>query len=249
MQNKSYEFKLTEDGSKTLHSPLFGEDCHSSYGARTETLIYYIQGCQIQQKINDHQEINILEVGFGFGLGLRTTYEETLNIKGKVQYVTLEMDLDLLKFVKGKKLFEDFEWIETTKEIILKKDHFSAKIIKGDARITLPKVENLKFHAIYQDAFSPKKNPKLWTVEWFRLLKKLSYEDCILSTYSASSSIRKSLIEAGWIVKNGLKFSGKRSSTIAVLQGEQDQEILDHLNRSPVPLIWDNSTDDFIKMR
>ena len=250
MKNKiTYELKITEDGSKTLHSPLFGEDCHSSYGAKTETLIYYIQGCKIKETLESQSTINILEVGFGTGLGLRTTFEETKNIHGQVKFVSLELDRDLLNYIFSLDQFNDFTKKEDGDKILLSKGNFSAEIIIGDARLTLPKMKHEKFQAIYQDAFSPKRNPMLWTVQWFKDLKELAHEDCILSTYSASSSIRKSLMEAGWIVKNGLKFSGKRSSTIATIKGTHDQDIVDHLKRSPVPLIWDETADEFSKMR
>ncbi len=250
MKNKlSYELKITEDGSNTLHSPLFGEDCHSSYGAKTETLTYYIQGCKIKEALQELKSINILEVGFGTGLGLRTTYEETKSIKGKVKFISLELDRDLLKYIFSQNLFSDFSIIEKSDKIHLIKDNFNAEILIGDARQKIPEYAHEKFHAIYQDAFSPKRNPMLWTVQWFRDLKEKAEENCILSTYSASSSIRKSLMEAGWMVRNGLKFSGKRSSTIATLTGNHDQDIVEHLNKSPVPLIWDETADEFSKMR
>jgi tRNA U34 5-methylaminomethyl-2-thiouridine-forming methyltransferase MnmC len=250
MKNKlTYELKITEDGSNTLHSPLFGEDCHSSYGAKTETLIYYIQGCKIRETLEALSTINILEVGFGTGLGLRTTFEETKNINGKVKFVSLELDRDLLNYIFSLDHFADFRIEEERDKIFLSRDNFSAEIIIGDARQTLPIMKHEKFHGIYQDAFSPKRNPMLWTVQWFKDLRDAADENCILSTYSASSSIRKSLMEAGWIVKNGLKFSGKRSSTIATIKGNHDQDIIDHLKRSPVPLIWDETADEFSKMR
>lgn len=69
----------------------------------------------------------------------------------------------------------------------------------------------------------------------------------ILSTYSASSSIRKSLTEAGWILKRGDKFGPKRSSTRAYLRGETDPEILLHLERSPVAALTDDNADAFLQ--
>src|SRR5690606_27427663 len=108
------------------------------------------------------------------------------------------------------------------------------KILIGDARITLPhyiKKHSLKVHAIYQDAFSPKRNPDLWTVEWFTLLKEISHQDVIMSTYSSSSAIRKSMAEAGFTLYPGEKFGPKRSSTRARLKGEMDPETLLHLQR------------------
>lgn len=245
----SYSLKQTLDGSLTLHSPRYGEDCHSSYGAKTETEIYYLNGCQILQKLERQQKINILEVGFGIGLGLKTTFEKTQSLKLPVNFISLEIDETLINFVLENNILNDFKIIKKPGLIEIVKEHFSASILLGDARQTLPHFTQYKFDAIYQDAFSPKRNSILWTVEWFRLLKEKSAPEVIMSTYSASSSVRKSMIEARWKVSNGPQFSGKRSSTVAKLSGESEQEILNHLERSPVPIIWDESHEEFAKLR
>jgi len=89
----------------------------------------------------------------------------------------------------------------------------------GNARqtLTFDPDQNPQFHAIFQDAFSPKKNPQLWTVEWFQTLKNYSAQDVILSTYSASVSIRKSLLEAGFMLYNTKGFKHKKTMTVASL--------------------------------
>ncbi len=55
-----------------------------------------------------------------------------------------------------------------------------------------------KFDIIYQDPFSPTKNPTLWTREWFADLKAASEDDAILTTYSIAASTRMGLYENGW---------------------------------------------------
>ena len=241
----NYQLKITADGSYTLHSPLYDKDCHSLFGAKSETEIYYLAGCEILSKLQQQKSINILEVGFGIGLGLITTYEKTSALDLPVHFVSLEIDQKLIEFVIHQGILKDFSVEKKSNSIEVTKNKFSAKILIGDARDTLPNFNDFKFHAIYQDAFSPKKNAILWTVEWFRLLKEKSFSDTLLSTYSASSSIRKSLIEAGWAVRNGPKFSGKKSSTVASPSGISEEDIINHLKRSPVPTIWDETHIEF----
>lgn len=244
-----YCFKQTQDGSFTLWSPLYGEDCHSTFGAKSETEIYYLEGCKILTKLPEKKTINILEVGFGIGLGLKTTFEKTASQNLPVNYVSLEIDEKLIDFVLNEKILKDFKLSKHQNVIEITRDHFSARVFIGNARQTLPSFIDFKFDAIFQDAFSPKRNSILWTVEWFRLLKEKAASDAIMSTYSASSSVRKSMIEAGWSVFNGPKFSGKKSSTVATLNGSSEAAILEHLQRSPVPLIWDESHEEFAKIR
>jgi tRNA U34 5-methylaminomethyl-2-thiouridine-forming methyltransferase MnmC len=103
--------------------------------------------------------------------------------------------------------------------------------------VTLPLAQKnellVPFDAIFQDAFSPKKNPTLWSVEWFSFLKSASRQNVQLSTYSSSISIRKSLLAAGWSIENARGFALKRTMTKANLMKETSKEILMQLDRSP----------------
>ncbi len=76
-------------------------------------------------------------------------------------------------------------------------------------------------------------------MEWFELLKKISMPDVILSTYSASKSIRMSLLEAGFQLHDQKGFKQKRLMTLATLNGETSNEILSSLERSPIKPIYD----------
>ena len=80
---------------------------------------------------------------------------------------------------------------------------FEIYLYKGD---TLVFLENLKrdlcgeFHIIFQDAFSPKKNPTLWSKEYFALLYHLLHPQGIITTYSQSRAVRENAINAGFRV-------------------------------------------------
>lgn len=231
LPSADYRFVETEDGSQTLFSERFGEACHSTTGAKSETILHYIQGCGIPEKAH-LDSLSILEVGFGLGVGLLTTWEMTKNLPAKIHFLSLEIDPALVTWFH-----------EEYKDHPLFKDpKFSFEVLVGDARKTLPEYAKEKrpsWNAIYQDAFSPKRNPVLWTKEWFTLLRENSAPDVILSTYSASSSIRKSLVESGWKLSSGEKFGPKRTSTRARLSGETEPAILDSLSRSPVKALSD----------
>lgn len=237
----------TEDGSLTLFSERFQEACHSTTGARSETLLHYVGGCKIVERATLQDDFTILEVGFGLGVGFLTTLE-TLNTNSRNwHFLSLELDRDLVEwFRKENEGLITLDWKEDN---ILegRLNKCTLTILVGNARETLPdylRSYPLAWNAIYQDAFSPKKNPILWTHEWFSLLKEHSAQDVILSTYSASSSIRKSLYEAGWILNKGEKFGPKRSSTRATLIGVSDPEILLHLERSPIAALSDKNLNN-----
>jgi tRNA U34 5-methylaminomethyl-2-thiouridine-forming methyltransferase MnmC len=237
----------TEDGSQTLFSEEFQESCHSTTGAWSETILHYVEGCRIRSRLQDHDPFNILEVGFGLGIGFKATQESLVNSSHPWHFISLELDRDLVEWFKDQNPL--MTWVDQS-ICQLKQGSLTLTILVGDARTTLPKFlknNHIKFHAIYQDAFSPKKNPSLWTKEWFSLLKDAASSDVVLSTYSSSSSIRKSMLESGWVLKKGERFGPKRSSTRAELIGDSDPDILFHLDRSPVSSLIDDNIMDFKK--
>lgn len=243
-----HSWVTTEDGSKTLFNESFQEACHSTTGAKTETLLHYLKGCEVIEKIQKNSKITILEVGFGTGLGLVTTYEALHSISNDWHFLSLEIDENLVQWFHQNNIsdFREANFTEHEGYKIFAGFYKNIKltILIGDARISLKnylKITPLKWDVIYQDAFSPKKNPILWTTEWFRLLKDYSNPETIMSTYSASSSIRKSMLSAGWNLYKGEKFGPKRTSTRAKLIGTTDPDILLQLERSPAEAFTDEN--------
>ena len=244
-----YKIIPTDDQSETVWSEYFDEACHNLSGAKDETIHNYINGCQLEELIKNSTEIHLLDVGFGIGMGLICLIDFIkLNplINCQIHYTSIELD-DLfahwslnkyLPFLKIKKnSIKNLEFLESTFHNI------SIKIFLGNGRITLPLAFNEKliknFNIIFQDPFSPKKNPDLWTVEWFLFLKNNSSEWVKMATYSASISIRKSMLSAGWIIENHPGFRTKKNMTKASLKGQIDQELLEQLARSPAIAIHD----------
>jgi tRNA U34 5-methylaminomethyl-2-thiouridine-forming methyltransferase MnmC len=233
---ENYKKIKTSDGSYTYYSALFDENCHSTSGAKNETYTHYVLGCKLDRKVVQKKPINILEVGFGTGLGFITTLEYL----GKYPFNFLSVEIDEKMIQIAQKEFSQLLKLEKICAYIYKAkiQNASLTILLGDATKTLNKYfkENkYKPNTIYQDAFSPKRNPYLWTTSWFKLLKENATDDCIMSTYSSSSSIRKSMLAAGWTLQEGIKFGSKRSSTRSDLCLATEDTILEKLKRSGAP--------------
>jgi tRNA U34 5-methylaminomethyl-2-thiouridine-forming methyltransferase MnmC len=99
------------------------------------------------------------------------------------------------------------------------------------ARVTGGKEKNAGAspHAILFDAFSPAKNPAMWTAEVFANLFKLldPARPCALPTYSRSTMLRVSLLLAGFWVGAGHATGEKEETTIAANARELIAEPLD----------------------
>lgn len=246
---ENYEEIITEDGSTTLFSKTYQEACHSKSGAIEETILHYIKGCRITEISQKYQSINIIEVGFGTGIGFKETLNALKQDSRMLNFVSFEIDCDLIEHFLNNNKYE-YTKNENFYQVINSSGQvkFNLRIFHGNARESikfLTSHEPTSFSAIYQDAFSPKRNSILWTTQWFADLLTLANEDCIMSTYSASSSIRKSMVAANWKVYKGEKFGTKRTSTRAKVQGTTDSDIILRLERSPAMEITDENYKNY----
>ena len=221
----------TQDQSITLRSCYFDENCHSTAGAYQETLYNYVDGCQIVTKAQKQKAINILEVGFGAGIGLQATIEclNQLPFPVALKFYSLELDPALISWAQQHCQYQTFHYPKPAQLQLCQRngiEFYHAKlnqseisIILGDALQTLPLFLNTLplFDAIYQDPFSPVKNPTLWSENWFRLLRQCSHPQTILSTYSCASAVKKALQAAGWKIEEVAGFATKKSSLRATI--------------------------------
>ncbi|TET89750.1 MAG: hypothetical protein E3J96_01350, partial [Sulfurovum sp.] len=104
-------------------------------------------------------------------------------------------------------------------------EQFKIEILLGDARKSMPQIKE-KIDIIYQDAFSPVRNPLLWTTEYFKDVRAICKEDAILTTYSTAAAIRLGLYENGFLI---FIYYGvmTRFSTIASLKMLEGLEYID----------------------
>lgn len=197
-----YTVVATGDGSFTLHSAKDGEACHSLDGAVGEARYNFVEGCRILEKSRVKGRVAILEIGFGLGLN----FLETCRVLGETdfEYIALERDQKMVEAV--------FSAVAEMRLIAEK-----GMIEFGDAVESIDRLifSGKKFDAFYQDPFSPKKNPRLWTVDWFAKLRRLAADGAILSTYSSARSVTKALTAAGWKTTTRKGFGRKRESTLA----------------------------------
>lgn len=226
-----YRLVETEDGSSTLWSEKFDEHCHSLEGATAETKFLYVHGLQIAEKAQRYSPLNILEVGYGLGRGLEVTLKlfQTQWPQGRPpqeeekrpNFFSLEQDPALVEWGPlHPHPLQRSTWrgIPCYQALF---DHARVVVLIGDARRTAKALTStdLRFHAFYQDPFSPKKNPELWTEEWFTQLRLLSDSHGHLATFSASPCVHRALERSGWTVIKRPGFGSKRASTQAVLNG------------------------------
>ncbi len=229
----------TKDGSQTLYSSEFDECYHSTNdGALNETLQKHIIPAFTLAPYKD--KLVILDICFGLGYNtLATIYYCKLHaISTKIEIISPELDIALVKDLQNFTYPREFATLrpiieQLSQNLHYKDEQFDIKILIGDARTLLPNIKQ-KIDIIYQDAFSPQKNPLLWTKEYFDMLRKLCNEDAIITTYSSATPVRMGMWESGFKLFASPK-SSVRSGTIATL-GSLELEPIDmelKLQRNP----------------
>ena len=93
--------------------------------------------------------------------------------------------------------------------------HFTLLKLQADfTAVTLPGSYDL----IYFDAFSPEKQPEMWTQERFEQLYRHASPGAVLTTYCAKGSVRRALQAAGFAVERLPGPPGKREMLRATKQ-------------------------------
>jgi tRNA U34 5-methylaminomethyl-2-thiouridine-forming methyltransferase MnmC len=220
---------ITSDGTKTMYSHKFKECYHSvKDGALKESLYkHVIPAFNLVKK----DEVNILDICYGLGFNTLTTiyYYKKYAPSTKLTIFSPEFDKELVKSLKKFEYPKEFsnlkDIINSLSDNFYYKDNLiEIKILIGDAREEIKKI-NKKIDIVYQDAFSPKKNPTLWTKEWFKDIKQICSKDAVITTYSVATPIRLALYENGFNIYK-LQNNFTKSGTIASLK-ELDLEKID----------------------
>jgi chorismate dehydratase len=222
MANFPFEILQTEDGTPTLKHKLFDEAYHStSAGAVRESLEKFFLPSGLSVIAKTQNELRILEVGFGLGYNCVVTLYELLKAFPhlRVEYTALELEpapieqLNLKGTVYG-------DLYEILKREIPRSGFFEFKnarcsVIFGDARKTVRGLPKNHFDAVYHDAFSPKKNAELWSLEFLEEVLGRLKRGRFWITYSAALPVRRALFELGAEIFNTKPVGRKRPGTAA----------------------------------
>jgi len=205
----------TGDGSYTLELEGIEETYHSRHGAVQESrYVFILKG--LAEILEAKDTINVLEVGFGTGLNALLTREAINGINAKVNYHALETtpldleELNLLGYGKGVPDFEGFYqqmhealWDES---VVLDEQFTITKL-----KCALEEFESsVHFDLIYFDAFGPRTQPHLWSLDLFKKLAQMTNSGGVFVTYCAKGQVRRDLIEAGFEMERLSGPPGKR---------------------------------------
>ncbi len=209
--------RTTEDGSHTLFASELGECYHSTHGAIQESQHIFIEA---GLRSCPNPKIEIVELGFGTGLNALLSLIEAEKSGRNIRYTSLEAypisqemaaTLNFCKILQTPQDLQDhFKSMHSCpwdKETAIT-PHFSLKKIRCDFREGIRLVGS--FDLCFFDAFSPEKQPELWTEAIFSDLFHIANKAAQLTTYCAKGSVRRAMQAAGFEVERLPGPPGKR---------------------------------------
>ena len=209
-----YELIITEDGSHTLFVPAIDECYHSTHGAVQESKHIFIEAALKQCT---KTEIRVLEIGFGTGLNAFLTMIEAERSDKKIHYTSLEkypVEVGKALQLNYPEAFpavsrEIFELLHTSvwgEEVQIGSNFWLTKTEADFTQFNF----NEMFDVVYFDAFSPEKQPEMWSVELFEKIFIQCNPGAALTTYCAKGVVRRAMQSAGFQVERLPGPPGKR---------------------------------------
>ena len=242
--SSDYQIVQLANGEKTLFSASYGEKMHPGLGPSVEAELLYVRQLNICKRLRVHRgDFVIWDVGLGAAANAIAVLRATRDLAGHLHLVSFDNTAEPLTFALenagtlGYLAGHEIQIAALLRDGSAEFDNGSLKVswefrigdfpawlerrspprIVGEAAPPRAGSAAGAPHAIFYDAFSPAKNPAMWTLPVFEnLFRSLEPErPCAVTTYSRSTMIRATLLLAGFYVGVGHATGLKEETTIA----------------------------------
>lgn len=232
MPSSEYRIVQLANGTHSIHSVAERETFHPVVGPVAEAEALYVRQLRLRERLSGHKgEFVIWDVGLGAAANALTVLRATRDLPCCIRLISFDHTLEPLRFaLNHASELGYFDQYHAHVEELLKNSR--ATFIDGDQSVSwefhlgdFPTVLTSSLsghllpapHAILFDAFSPAKNPAMWTLDLFSKLYRVldPARPCAMPTYSRATMLRVSLLLAGFFVGAGHATGEKEETTIA----------------------------------
>jgi hypothetical protein len=252
-----YSLVQVAHGAWTVRSELDGETFHPVIGPEAEAQALYIGPMRLMERFTrmaPTETLILWDVGLGAAANATTVLRSLSSISGSLHLISFDKTLAPLEFALQHTADLGFpSGYEQALTALLHQQH--ATFASGSCHVrwdvhvgdfptwvqsapaptlapgTASELTNPtpSPHAILYDAYSPRRNPEMWTLPHFTSLRKLLGQggQCTLATYSRSTRLRVTLLLAGFNVGTGAATGEKEETTMAATSLELLERPLD----------------------
>ena len=238
-----YKLVKVAGGAHSVHSLAYRETFHPVIGPEAEAEELYVRQLRLLERLRAHAgEFVIWDVGLGSAANVLTVLRATREAPCSIRFLSFDHTVEPLEFgLHHAESLPYFAGYEKVVSEFLQRHHAQftdgRQTVTWDLRLAdFPSLladpgarQLVKPDAIMFDAFSPAKNPAMWTLPLFTNLFRLLDPErpCALPTYSRSTLLRVTLLLAGFFVGIGHATGEKEETTIAANTLELIDEPLD----------------------
>jgi queuine tRNA-ribosyltransferase len=258
----THEVVRTRLGHLAIRCDQAGEVMHPGVGPLVEARELYVAQSRLGDRLRQVATgpLVLFDVGLGAGsnaLAAREEAEAAPAAARALHLVSFERDLGALALALA---LDDQQRVAfgltgqgapAARALLDHGEHRSARtwwqLRRGDLLEALA-AEPALADVVFWDPFSPRANPRLWTVAAFAAMRARAGARCTLYTYSASTAARVAMLLAGWAVGVGAAIGEKAETTVAAvdpgdLARPLGRRFLDRLARSQAMLPADAPRD------
>lgn len=265
-RHDEYQLVRLPNGAQAVYSSAYDEKMHPGLGPAAEADLLYVHQLRIPERMRSVAgEFVIWDVGLGAAANAIGVLRATRDIPCPLRLVSFDNTAGSLAFaLENAANLGYLDGYETELTTLLNSEWVEFR--NGNSAVTWefhlgdfpmwlerrsPTRHELKDkgqragpaagapHAILFDAFSPAKNPTMWTLPLFLNLFRHTHPQrpCNLTTYSRSTMLRVTLLLAGFFVGRGAATGVKEETTVAantleLLGTPLDRQWLERARRS-----------------
>lgn len=255
VSDADYKIVRLRNGAPAVYSASYDETMHPGLGPAAEAEALYVRQLKIRQRMQQQSEQFVVwDIGLGAGANALTLLHRTRDLSCPLRIISFDETAEPFDFAlshadqleyfhhyqnHARDLFDrgniEFKENDRTVSWVFKRVDFPSWC----AQEAKQRTQCWQPHAIFFDAFSPARNPAMWTLPLFRNLFALLNPDrpCSLTTYSRSTMLRVTLLLAGFFVGKGVATGLKEETTVAanvlnLLDNPLDRSWLERVKRS-----------------
>lgn len=239
-------------GGWSIQDEVSGETFHPVIGPKAEAEALYVRQLELVRRFQEAGSLTLWDVGLGGAANPLAVLESLRQERGRVRILSFDRttaplacaleNARVLEYPIGweKQLVRLMKDGRVNFEVGQLEIEWTLDVVDFPGAVADPKAEGWeKPNAILFDAFSPARNPEMWTLPLFRRMRELVgiSPPCAMPTYSRSTLLRATWLLAGFYVGRGCATGEKEETTVAAndpsLLGELlDRKWLDRCRRS-----------------
>jgi len=231
----AFELVTLRGGGRSIRSKAHGETMHIGTDPRTEAHELHVAQQRLAERLRDWHQAEpfvIWDVGLGPAGNAITAIEvicemihnKTRESSTSVELHSYEISTEVLEFAL--RHAGELEYLNGWEAIL-------RELLETGKASPAPSIE-WRLHrgdfsrqphnapapsVIFFDPYSPAQNSEMWNLETFRSMWKVvntpGAPDCTMTNYTRSTSVRVTMLLAGWFVGTGVATGEKEVTTIA----------------------------------